>query len=107
MLAASVLLVAALCVRRRAEDSKPFWWLGIYALALSVVWSLTVARATLPYLHFILGGALQGAAELVSKGGTGRTLFVSKSGLCDSNRGFRMLTVASPILLLLLCASPA
>ena len=103
LLTASVLLIAALCVRWRAEDSKPFWWLGIYALALSVVWSLTVARATLPYLHFILGGALEGAAELVSKGGTGRTLFVSKSGYVTPRFAVRPLTVASPILLLLLC----
>ena len=102
LLTASVLIVAALSVRRRAEDSKPVWWLGIYALTLSVVWSLTVARATLPYLHYILGGAIGGAADLVSKGGTGRTLFVSNSGYVTPI-AVRALTVASPILLLLLC----
>jgi hypothetical protein len=102
LLTASLLLLAGLSVRRRSEDSKPFWWLGIFALTLTVLWSLTVARATLPYLHYILGGAIGGAADLVSKGGTGRTLFVSNSGYV-APIAVRALTVASPILLLILC----
>jgi hypothetical protein len=101
VVAVSALVLAALAVRRRAEASRPLWVFAFFAVILSVVWTFTVAKLTIPYLHYILGTAFSGFFDVVSTGTGGRGLFSSQGGYVTP-LAIRGLSAASSGLLLVL-----